>query len=67
MKLIQLMEVAPKNAKVYLFCDKKGEFLFHGDVDCFKKKIARRLTGAKKIDSVNCTKDVIYIKLAVIQ
>ena len=65
MQLNQLMEVAPKSAKVYLFCDKKGEFLFHGEVDCFKRKIARKVTGAKKIDRVNCTKDVIYIKLAV--
>ena len=65
MQLNQLMEIAPKSAKVYLFCDKEGKFLFHGEVDCFKRKIARKVAGVKKIDRVNCTKDVIYIKLAV--
>ena len=65
MQLNQLMEVAPKSAKVYLFCDKEGKFLFYGKVDGFKRKIARKVSGAKKIDRVNCTKDVIYIRLAV--
>ena len=65
MELNHLMEIAPKSAKVYLFCNKTGKFIFHGEVDCFKRKIARRVSGARKIDRVNCTKDVIYIRLAV--
>lgn len=63
MKLREVVEMLPKNSRVYIKNKNVKKYDMHGFVECFLRKLARKASGEKKIARFMYIDNCVYIEM----